>query len=264
MLYLHIGLRGFRFGSSPEVNATAQQRVQHHAPERGSQQQTLQHEVSIVSSSPVASCFEGQHMPFPLFDSRAAAASAASCCTNAATADAASPTRWARKIMVSSSGKGRNGIDNIQRRSGSLVQREKSSGALRANSEIEALSQWQEDASSSTANTAAAQATQRSKNHEATKAIGCTASPRAIDTFAKQSQCSSTSAPRSRMYPSARRHEQANSCDTSTEGHPCANHGIQSSEFQEDNVVSAQASGTSGSTEPPVRGRNTFVGFRCI
>lgn len=262
MLYLRIGLRDFRFGSSPEVNATTQQRVLHHGAERGSQQETLQHEVSIVSSSLVASCFEGQHMPFPLFDSRAAAASAASRCTNAATADAASPTRWARKIVVSSNGKGRNGIDNIQRRSGSLVQQEKSSGASRANSEMEALLQWQEDASSSEANTAAAQATQQSRNHGATRAIGCTASPRAIDTFAKQSQWSSTSG--NRMCPSARCDEQTNSCNTSTEGHPCANHGIQSSELQEDNVALAQAQGTSGNTEPPVRGRNTFVGFRCI
>ncbi|CDJ33412.1 LOW QUALITY PROTEIN: uncharacterized protein EMH_0053790 [Eimeria mitis] len=170
--------------SSPAVNGKGHSGALCPDVEQGSLPPVTQSKVNILSGNMTSSLFGGHAAPLPLFDSRAAAATAASCCTHAATADAASPRRWAGKALVgSSSCRESVRAENTHSINGPFFQRPK--GKPQKNGKQASLDSRQTYENSTGEYESAAEAAQENEKLGQTKAVGCTASPRTIEAYAK-------------------------------------------------------------------------------
>ena len=162
---------------------------------RGSLPPVKQSKPKITTGNVTPSFFGGQIAPLPLFDSRAAAATAASCCTHAATADAASPRRWGGTTLVSNISKRSYKAQNAHEINRLSIQRLK--GNLQKKCKLGPLCPWQTDVNSTGEYKTAADAARGREKSGQTKAVGCTASPTAIEAYAKSPRpCSPPGSPR--------------------------------------------------------------------
>lgn len=204
--------------SSPEVNVKGQSGAHCPAVGRGSLPTVSPSKINIPPGNLTSSFFGSLVAPLPLFDSRAAAATAASCCTHAATADATSPRRWAGKGLVSSTCKGNVTAEKKRVINGLLFHGPKC--IPQRSNKPEPINAWQACESSTCEYETAAEAAHACERRGQTKAVGCTASPRAIEAYAKSPRPRSPScSPRGLLGQSAKhrhfRHE------ATTQGETC-------------------------------------------
>lgn len=160
-----------------------------------------QHQRCAREGLPASAFFAGaRSTPHPLFDSRAAAAAAASCYTHAATADSASPSRWAS---------GSNHDETLSNLYRSEQQQQPGRSEELIRSFQEGMNQLKLQNGSSFCSIESNKITEQQQQdstpirNKERKAVGCTASPRRIQAFASPSQSPEGPSTPSASIPSA-------------------------------------------------------------